>query len=155
MYIYKYDGIVREKIIQYKFNEKSYLYRTFAQSIINSEKIFGKFDSYDIITFVPISKNRKNERGYNQSELIAREFNNYKNILIKPNDTQPQSVLTREERKNNIKGAYKVIDVKIIKEKSILLIDDVFTTGATANECSRILMQNGAKNIDILTIAKD
>ena len=153
MYLYKYDSIVRERIIGYKFGEKSYLYKTFVESIKTDKKIFDKIKTYDMIIPVPIHKNRQKERGYNQSELIAKEFENYKNILIKTKHTKPQSILTGKEREDNIKNVY-IVNENVVG-KNVLLIDDVYTTGATVNECSRVLKLSKAKNIDVLTIAKD
>jgi len=74
LYVFKYEGIIREKIIQYKFYEKSYMYKTFAIIILKNEKKYGFLENYDIIIPVPIHKKRKNERGYNQSCLIAKEL---------------------------------------------------------------------------------
>ena len=70
--IFQYEGIIREKIIDYKFNEKSYLYKTFVNFLLKNKKVFEKIIEYDIIVPVPISKKRKKERGYNQTEIIAK-----------------------------------------------------------------------------------
>lgn len=162
MYIFEYKGIIREKIIQYKFSDKAYLSDMFANFIIKNKKIYGFLKNYDIIIPVPISKNRKKQRGYNQTELIAKKIaNNIENIslenkvLKKVKDIVPQSTLTQAERIENVKNAYTIINKEKIQGKSIVLLDDVFTTGSTLNECSRILEKANAKNIDILTIAKD
>ena len=161
IYFFKYEGIIREKIIQYKFNEKSYLYEAFAKIIINNKKICKFIKNYDIIIPVPISKQRLRERGYNQSELIAKKIAKKigieysKNILIKEKDTKAQSSLNRQEREQNIYNAYKLVDKEKIKGKKILLFDDIYTTGNTVNECSRILKLARVGKIAVLTIAKD
>ena len=77
------------------------------------------------------------------------------NILQKQRNIKPQSSMNKLERKNNIKNAYTITNKLEIKNKKILLFDDVFTTGSTTNECSRMLKENGAKKIGVLTIAKD
>lgn len=77
------------------------------------------------------------------------------NILQKQRNIKPQSSLNKLQRKDNIKNAYDITNKLEIKNKKILLFDDVFTTGSTTNECSRILKENGAKKIGVLTIAKD
>ena len=77
------------------------------------------------------------------------------NIIIKYKNIVPQSTLNQNGRKENIKNVYKVINKEKIKNKKILILDDIFTTGSTVNECSRILKEAGAKEIGILTIAKD
>lgn len=162
LYLFRYDGIIREKIIQYKFKDKAYLNEMFVNFITKNEKICGFFKNYDIIIPVPISKNRKKERGYNQTEIIAKKIAKQMenltfetDVIKKIKDIAPQSTLTAEARIHNVKNAYTVINNERIREKRVLLLDDVFTTGSTINECSRVLKENGAKSIDVLTIAKD
>lgn len=159
--IFKYEGVIREKIIQYKFQDKSYIYNTFAKIILKNEKVCGLLKKYDIIIPVPIHRKRKLQRGYNQTQLIAKEI--AKNIdiklcddvLVKSKNTIAQSKLNKNKRKQNIKGAFKVLDLERIQGKNILLFDDIFTTGSTVNECSKILKKAGAKTVGVLTIAKD
>ena len=160
-YIFKYDDIIRSIIIDYKFNEKAYIYRSIAEFINKNKKVYSKLYFYDIIIPVPISKKRKKVRGYNQSLLIAKEMAKIydlklkKNIIIKTKNNMAQSNLNKKDREANVVNAYKIIETKEITNKKILLIDDIFTTGATVNECSKTLKNAGAKKIDILTIAKD
>ena len=157
----KYKNIIREKIIQYKFGEKSYLYKTFVKIIINNKKIYRFIELYDIIIPVPMYKSKENIRGYNQSTLVARElakitqikFDN--SILLKVKDTKIQSSLSKKERQNNLKDVFKVENQERINNKKVILIDDIYTTGSTVNECSKMLKQAGARNILVLTIAKD
>ncbi|MFR2196198.1 MAG: ComF family protein [Clostridia bacterium] len=124
-------------------------------------KKYVQFEIYDIIIPVPISKKRNKERGYNQSFLIAREIaKNEKvklknNVISKVKNNNTQSKLNKEERAENVKNVYKITNNKEIIDKNILLIDDIFTTGATLNECSKMLKQAGTKKVDVLTIAKD
>ena len=161
LYLFQYDGEVRETILNYKFNEKSYLYRTFLEFIKNSEKICTQIKKYDIIMPIPISKKRMKQRGYNQSTLIAKNLAKmlnieYKeNVLVKIKDNKPQSELGQHERSANVKGVYKIKALRNIYIKKILLIDDIFTTGSTANECARVLKENNANSVGIFTIAKD
>lgn len=159
--IFKYEGLIREKIIQYKFQDKSYIYNTFAKIILKNEKVCGLLKKYDIIIPVPIHRKRKLQRGYNQTQLIAKEI--AKNIdielcddaLIKTKNTIAQSKLNKNKRKQNLKGAFRVLDLEKIQGKNILLFDDIFTTGSTVNECSKILKKAGTKTVGVLTIAKD
>ena len=159
-YLFKYEDI-RNLILDYKFNDKSYLYQIFSKIIIKNEKICGFLKKYDIIIPVPISKKRKIQRGYNQSYLIAKEITKYKvlknecNCLIKQKDTIEQSKLGKNERKTNIQGAYKIINKEKIISKNVLIIDDIYTTGNTVNECAKELKKAGAKRIGVLAIAKD
>ena len=162
MYLFKYEGLIRKKLIDYKFNEKAYLYKTFGKIILKKEKIYRFLEFYDIIIPVPMHKTKKAKRGYNQTELIAKYISkNIKkiqcvdNVLIKVKNTLPQSSLNKKDRFKNIKNAYKIQNKETINNKKILVFDDIYTTGNTVRECSKILKQNGAKEIGILTIAKD
>ncbi len=158
--IFPYEGEIREKILDYKFKDKAYIYKTFSKIILKSKKICFYLGKYDIITDVPIHKKRKAKRGYNQSELIAREIgkriNNleYKKTLKKVRNNVRQSSLNHNERKENVKNAYQIINKETIFNKKIVLFDDIYTTGSTVDECSRVLKENGAKEILILTLAK-
>lgn len=161
-YIFKYEGIIRKKIIDYKFNDKAFLSDFFTQIILKNKKVYCFIKKYDIIIPVPLHKKRRNKRGYNQTELIARkivqniDYLEYlSNCLVKTKNTKPQSKLKENDRKHNLIGAYKVNNDFKIKNKKILLLDDVYTTGSTANECSKALKEVGAKKVGILTIAKD
>ena len=162
MYIFDYRDIIREKIISYKFKDATYLYKSFVKIILNDKKICRFLKSYDIIIPVPISKKRKQKRGYNQCEIIAKKlakgscnliYGN--NILYKIKHNVQQSSLDKQKRRMNISDAYYVKDSKRIQNKKILLLDDIFTTGSTANECSKMLKLAGAKEIGVLTLAKD
>lgn len=162
MYLFKYEGIIRNKIISYKFNDKPYLYKTFCEIFVKNKKVCEFLKKYDIIISVPMYKKKKNQRGYNQSELIAREIAKkienieYRNdILIKIRNTAKQSSLNKEQRKENLKNAYVVNNNEYILNKNILIFDDIYTTGSTANECAKTLIEAGAKDVGILTIARD
>ena len=162
LYLFEYNDEIRKTILDYKFNDKAYLYKTFSKIIIKNKKICGFFKKYDIIIPVPIHKKRLNIRGYNQSELIAKEISkNNSNltlenkILIKTKNTNPQSTLTKEERIKNAQDVYILRNFERIRNKNIILFDDIYTTGSTVNECSKLLKLNGAKEIGILTLAKD
>ena len=99
-------------------------------------------------------------RGFNQSEEIGKELANFfgipliTNCLIKIKETVPQVELADEERKENIKGAFFIKNADLIKDKKILLVDDVYTTGATMTECARILKTVGTKEIIGVVIAR-
>ena len=161
MYIFKYEGQVRKLILDYKFNEKSYLYKTFVNFLLKNEKIFENIKKYDKIIPVPISKKRNKERGYNQSMLIAEEIANKTNLelvnncLIKTKNIIEQSKLNKEDRQQNIQGIYNLQNARLIINKKILLIDDIYTTGSTVNECCKILQQANPKTIGVLLLAKD
>lgn len=162
LYIFKYEGIIRKLILNYKFNEKSFLYKTFVNFLLKNEKFFKILKSYDTIIPVPVSSKRMNERGYNQSELIANdivkqiaECECITDCLIKNKNIIEQSKLNKEQRKQNIQNVYQLKNKQIIKEKKILLIDDIYTTGSTVNECSKMLKIGQPEKIDVLVLAKD
>ena len=114
----------------------------------------------EVLIPVPLHPARKKARGFNQSRVLARELGKIVNIdiiegvLVKSVNVPPQTTLTARERKKNIKGAFKVRDKAKIKDKTILLVDDVFTTGATIQECSTVLINAGAKEVRGITVAQ-
>ncbi len=130
--------------------------------MLKNKKVCRFLESYDIIIPVPIHKNRKLERGYNQSALIAKKIaSNLNNIqyiedvLLKKIDNKPQSTKNKLDRKKDVIGAYYLKNQDKIKNKKILLLDDIYTTGSTVNECCRILKQANIRYVDVVTIAKD
>lgn len=160
-YLFSYEGTIREIILKYKFEDQAYLSNTISEFFINNEKLYGFFKKYDIIGAVPISKARKRERGYNQSELVVRKISELglihfePHILEKVKNNKPQSSLNKKQRVENVKNVYKIQNRQRINEKKVLLFDDIYTTGATANECAKVLKQAGSKNVGIITIARD
>ena len=162
-YFFKYETLIRNQILSLKFKEKPYIYKTIAYFLENKRKSLEKLKKYDIIVVVPVSKGRFKERGYNQSELIAKEIakilsiKSVANLIYKTKEIPPQSILNKEQREKNIKQAYKVKNIEKIKNKNILIFDDIYTTGSTANECAKVLIEAGIdrNNIGILTLAKD
>lgn len=161
LYFFRYDEFIRKLILNYKFNDKSYLYKTFVNFLIKNEIFFENLKTYDIIIPIPISKKRKRTRGYNQSLLIARELVHNTNIqlvnncVFKTKDIVAQSSLSKEERHENICNVYELKNAYKLENKKVLLLDDVFTTGSTANECAKVLMKANPKIIDIFTLVKD
>ncbi len=129
--------------------------------MLKNKKFFSILKSYDTIIPVPISKKRRKERGYNQSELIAKEIAKNLGIeyntdcLFKVKNIVEQSKLNKEERQKNIQGVYELHKQNRLQNKKILLIDDIYTTGSTVNECCKILKQASPKQIEVFTLAKD
>ena len=162
-YLFQYKNLIRNLILEMKFQKKSYIYKTIEYFLRKNEKHLEKLKKYDIIIVVPLSWKRKLKRGYNQSLLIAKIISNISQvkienkILYKTKNIVPQSTLNKKERKENIKGAFKIKNIEKIKNKKILIIDDIYTTGSTLNECSKLLVKSGIKkeNIGVLTLAKD
>lgn len=162
LYIFKYEGIIKDRLINFKFNDKIYIYKAFVNFIIKNKKICRFLENYDIIIPVPIHYKRKIKRGYNQSALIAKSIakNNNSieyvdNVLLKQKNNKPQSTKNKKDREQNVIGAYYIKNEYKIYNKKILLIDDIYTTGSTVNECARMLKEYGASAVDIITVAKD
>lgn len=165
IYAFYYQGRIKKLLTAFKFQEKSYLYSIFAKILVKNKKICGFLEKYDIIIPVPIHQKRKAQRGYNQSELICKEL--VKRVkektqiqietdcLIKIKHTKPQSSLNKQERMENVKDVYKLQNKEKIKDKKIILLDDIYTTGSTVNACAKLLKENGAECVLIVTIAKD
>lgn len=155
-FIYKYQDIIRNLLLNYKFNDASYLANSFAYLIKNNKKIYSILKNYDIIIPVPLHKKRMNERGYNQTELIAKKLGIpvETNCLIKAKNIKPQSTKTAKERQIDIKNVFAIQNVEKIKNKKLLLLDDIYTTGSTANECIKTLSK-ATNKIGFLAIARD
>ena len=162
-YVFEYNSIIREKIIEYKFKNKPYLGKMFSEFFVKNEKMCGFFKKYDIIIPVPIHNKRKKERGYNQTALIVNDIAKktleleYYDALVKVKNIVPQSTLRKEERKENSKNVYKLKadSERIIENKKVLIFDDIYTTGATAEECAKAVKKAKPDKIGILTLAKD
>lgn len=161
IYFFKYEGNIRNLILSFKFFNKYYLGKVFSKIMLKNEKLCGNLKFYDIIIPVPMHKIKKCERGYNQAELLAKDLAENlklcydKNILIKTVNNKKQSSLSGRERYENIKNVFKVQKMDKIKNKNIILVDDICTTSATLEECAKILKQAGAKKVTGLVIAKD
>ncbi|MBU0483759.1 MAG: hypothetical protein KKB30_04510 [Proteobacteria bacterium] len=114
----------------------------------------------DLIIPVPLHKKRLQERGFNQALILARYLFPQQRKIIQQNLlerhqwTPPQTSLNGQARRNNLKNSFRVINNNQIPGKKILLIDDVFTTGTTVNECAKVLKQTGALEVQVLTLAR-
>ncbi|TJX66244.1 ComF family protein [Soehngenia saccharolytica] len=147
-----YNRFAKDFIHQYKFNNKSYLFKTFS-SYMNKTLCKLEIFDYDLIIPVPIHRRKEAIRGYNQSYLLANEIAKYnkkpiyKDVLIKRKWTKEQNKLNLYERRLNLSSSFIVKREKIILDKKILLIDDIVTTGMTLELCSKELKENGADKI--------
>ncbi len=155
-----YEGNWREIIHQYKYHEKFYLFKFLGKYLFQVYRANKIFQESDFIIPIPENYLDRIKRGYHQTYLLARYIGKktgkkvINEILIKPKRIPSQTGLKAKERIKNVKGAYKVKSSKKIKDAKILLIDDVFTTGATINECSKKLKEKGAKEVYALTLAR-
>jgi len=155
-----YRDPLNHMIYQFKYNQKSYLFKPFTQFIVNFIQIYRlDIKQFDIIVPIPLFPSRLRERGYNQSqllaELIAIKYHiglSLKN-LIRIRNTEHQTFLAKKERWTNIQGAFKIIDSAEFSGKNILIIDDLLTTGATVSEAAGILKDAEAETVGVLTLA--
>ncbi len=155
--VFEYKDAVRSGIMDFKyrgmFRYGKFLGRIMAEYAENNIK-----SNFDYVTAVPLHSARYRKRGYNQSEILARYAAKslgveYKNILVRSVNTKPQNSLGSKERLENIKGAFSVKKNVSVDGKRILIVDDIFTTGSTINECSKILKQNKAAGVEIFTLS--
>ena len=152
-----YQGITQTIIKQIKYEGKIGLIPYLKQHLANTLREWKL--QVDFLVPVPLGKKRKRNRGFNQSELIARPLSKSLKIPIKPDaltrirETRTQVGLHTNERKLNIKDAFHA-DPSLCKDKSILLIDDIATTGATLNECAKTIKQAGANEVYCFTVAR-
>lgn len=155
----EYTGMMRKAIIRFKSYGKAASFRTFGLFMTKKLKDKTNVESFDGIVYIPVSNKRLVERGYNQAYLLAKSIskltgiNVIKNVLKRTLDTKSQKELNRTARIENIRGVFKVEKPDKIKEKNILLVDDIMTTGSTLNEASHVLKNAGAKKITAIVLA--
>lgn len=157
---FSYDGIVKEIIRRYKFSGQVAYKDVLIPMMLDNLAEFPISRDYDLVTAVPISRKRFYERGYNQSEILAKpiaeaigiEYNF--NCIFKSRHNKKQSkTKDKKDRKENVRDAY-IGDFRKIEGKRIVLIDDVYTTGSTMEECAAELREKGAKAVLGVTIAR-
>jgi len=154
-----YEGSLQEAIHRWKYEGKTYLTPLFAKWMAEGLNRYWEPHSFDLLIPVPLHRQRLIERGFNQVLLLVREISfrtgipYRKTILQKKKPTIPQVTLSGLERERGLRGAFHVIGGEELVGKSVLLVDDVYTTGATVNECSKMLRSGGAKGVDVLTLA--
>jgi ComF family protein len=136
--------------------------RMLAEVVANLEAGWG--DACLLVVPVPLFPAKLRQRGFNQAELIARAGLKLSpsrdrhllcgNLLERTRDTQSQTGLTPHQRRANLRGAFHVNDREQVSGREVLLVDDVFTTGATASECARVLRRAGATRVWVATVAR-
>jgi ComF family protein len=154
-----YRPAVAEAVKMFKYRGKMHGLSTFA-ALSRRYLQLQPLSPPDLILPVPLHVKRLRQRGFNQSLLLCRKiFPEYRDriaphILERRIWTQPQTGLSGTERRRNVRNAFRVCVPEKIQGKRILLVDDVFTTGATVNECARVLLQNRASGVDVFTFAR-
>jgi ComF family protein len=157
-----YDGVLRELIHLFKYNRIRPAGRVLGDFLNQSLAGADLPDSLLLIP-VPLWRNKRQARGFNQAEAIAKAFVSLKPSgsiqldtasLVRTRETASQTGLSRHQRRTNVRGAFAVTRPEKIRGRSILLVDDVMTTGTTVNECSRVLLRAGAKEVFVATVAR-
>lgn len=153
-----YEKDVRRSILRFKFHGKRHYAAAYGRLL--AMKLQREHpDGFDLLTWVPISQRRKHRRGYDQVELLAQAVGQELGmqpvaLLRKVRHNPPQSGIRSESaRRANVLGAYEVLQAEALQDRTILLLDDVITTGATAGECARVLLTAGAKQVHCGAVA--
>lgn len=170
----RHTGALRQAILNLKFHGRRTLAKPLAE-ILAARLVIDETDrsgslefkkgistpAVDAVVPVPLHNSRKCSRGYNQSELLARHLSVntgipvWSDVLVRIRPTRPQTELTSAaERKRNVAGAFEARKVWRLADAHILLLDDVFTSGSTMNECARVLRAAGASRVDALTLSR-
>lgn len=162
-YSLSYNRFIREKVKDYKYNGKNYLCKPFGEIMLRTIKNKEIDKDIDVILYVPTHRRKEALRGYNQAEILADYISKVlgkpllKNNLVKIRWTKEQSHSNKIDRIINLKDSFRIKQPNEIEGKKILLIDDIVTTGVTMEECSRVIINSGAKKVIglALTSSKD
>lgn len=155
-----YQGHVREGIHRFKFSNCSGYADVFGQLMSQAVRDAWKENSFDLVTWVPLSKKGLRCRGYDQAQLLAESMAprfalTVSPALVKTRHTATQSLLSsKSSRRANVLDAYEIRNDADVRGKTVLLCDDVVTTGATLSECARILLTAGAARVYAVTLAR-
>jgi len=154
-----YEGTLRTLIHLFKYQQKRSL-DSILRMLLDRKGGDLDFTDYDLVLPVPLHKKRLQERGFNQAgawaSIIGDKYHIPVNVraLRRSIPTSPQVTLQGKARKENVRNVFRISDVSLIQNKSILLVDDVYTTGATMGECASVLMHAGALLVDGYVIAR-
>lgn len=152
-----YESTLRSLILAFKFSEKTELDARLSEMLKQTLVGCGFYEQTDVIVPVPLHWRRKLRRGYNQSYLLAKRVKPADRVvstdLVRIRNTQQQWDLTPAQRRRNVKGAFAIRKGHPFKGKSVLLIDDISTSGATLNECAKTLKLAGVEKVYTAVLA--
>jgi ComF family protein len=157
---YLYSGPLMEAVQSFKYKSETHLISTFGPLLSSFAGGYISHPKGILIIPVPLHRKRLRERAFNQSLLLARAVSEHLGArldylsLVRRKYTAPQTGLSKEKRKRNVKDAFLIVNPGGVKGQVILLVDDVFTTGHTLNECARTLKRSGARTVICLTLAR-
>lgn len=158
IYGFYYENRLRDAIHSFKFSGRKDVGRHLIGLI--AKKITASSSRFDCIVPLPVTEKRLKERGFNQSFIIAEEIAKMTgkpvrhSALLKTKDTLDQYSLSKDERKKNVKNAFSLSRDADIKDKKVLLVDDLYTTGHTAQEATRILLKGKARGVVFFALAR-
>lgn len=156
----KMRGVVQDVIHRYKYSNENWFEPFLADLLIRAAKPALARETWDYIVPIPLHWLKVRERSFNQSVRLARRLSRETGIPVKARllrrtqRTETQTRLTRRERAENVKRAFAFAGRHPLNGQRIILLDDVLTTGATANACTKVLMDNGASVVDVWTVAR-
>jgi ComF family protein len=151
---------LRQVVQKFKYGRKVSLGKPLGRLMAEGCEEFLRQCRVDLVVPVPLHPKRLRWRGFNQSLLLARQVSRLYGVaadpfvLVRKRETAPQTALAEDERKKNVRGAFATHVGKSLSGQAVLLVDDVYTSGATVNECSRVLIRGGAKQVTVLTLAR-
>lgn len=154
-----FDDHYQNLIHRFKYDKKTPLGKRLARRLGEAVARERGFAGCDFIVPVPLHRARYRERGFNQSEILAKGVSEVANIplarriLKRKKNTRDQTYLNAQQRAENVRDAFSISQPEIVENKKVILVDDVTTTGATLNECARMLQDSGAKSIFAATLA--
>lgn len=155
-----YEGPLRIAIHELKYRGRRRVAGRLAKTLLESGPARSLVEGSDVLVPVPLHPRRLRERGFNQAALLARELGKEadrrcdERALVRRKDTSPQTGLSSAARRRNVEGAFVVRRRGPVAGKVVTLVDDVFTTGATAYECARALAEAGAREVRLLSVAR-
>lgn len=157
--LWYYEGDIRRSLLRYKFHGRQKYAESYAR-LLAMKLLREELGEMDLVTFIPISEKRRRSRGFDQVELLAAHVGRELGIpalatMRKVRHNQPQSgIVGHAQRRANVLGAYRVREDADISGKRILLLDDIITTGATAEEAARVLLTAGAAQVHLAVVAR-
>jgi ComF family protein len=155
-----YEGVLKKAILKYKFKRRLALSDPLGALMVKYIERNMYMKMIDLIVPVPLHHSRMKERGFNQAEFLAHVISKYYNVptvsgmLFRVRETHPQFNLPKRDRFMNVRGAFEIKGSAFAREKNILLVDDIYTTGATTSECTRVLKNSGASSVHVLTLSR-
>lgn len=153
-----YEEDVRRSLLRYKFGGISVYAPKYAELMLDA--LAQSEISFDLISWAPLGRKRLRRRGYDQARLLAEALEARlgkpcPQLLVKTLDNPPQSgTSSAKQRRSNVSGVYRVTDPTLVRGESVLLVDDIVTTGATLSECARVLKSAGARSVSAITLAR-